>query len=148
VVPGFKEIQAQSAREKVLHSLGRAEKLPAMAEDSGLYIPSLGGFPGPITSFVQKKLSAKKLLRLLGERREASLVSVAGVRSLEGTRLFQGRVDGHIAPQPRGNSPHWIDRVFVPGGKRTIAEMGLEEFLPRSDWHQSFTQLAKYAKSL
>lgn len=145
-VPDFKEVQAEGAEQKVLYSLGQVSLFPAMAEDSGLYIPSLRGFPGPITSYVQEKLNAERLLKLLeGRRREATLVSVAGIRTRGETRLFEGRVEGRISSSPSGSSEYWIGELFIPSGwKETVAERGLKIFLPVSDWHQSFTQVGAY----
>ena len=147
VEPEFREAQAESCEAVVKDALMRAELLPAIAEDSGLIIPALRGFPGTITSYVQRTLSAEHLLRLLAERenREACFRSVVGLREGGGIRFFTGEMCGRIAEEPRGSSEYWYDTLFIPEGEtRTLAEMSFEEVLAISDWRKSFTALGEY----
>jgi|Deesub1362B_J571_1020462.scaffolds.fasta_scaffold12284_2 XTP/dITP diphosphohydrolase len=148
VTPEFREVQAESSEAVVEDALKRATLLPAIAEDSGLIIPALRGFPGTITGYVQRTLSAEHLLRLLeGEaRREACFRSVVGLRTQSGEiKLFKGEVCGRIAEEQRGSSEYWYDTIFIPEGEtRTFAEMSFEEVLAISDWKKSFTALGEY----
>ncbi|WP_456475350.1 non-canonical purine NTP pyrophosphatase [Candidatus Pyrohabitans sp.] len=147
VMPGFREIQAENSESVVEDALRKAELLPAMAEDSGLFIPALRGFPGTITGYVQRTLTAKHLLRLMEDKaREACFRSVVGLREASGEiRLFRGEVCGRIADSPRGSSEYWYDTIFIPEGEsRTFAEMGFDEVLAMSDWKKSFTALGEY----
>ncbi len=148
VKPEFKEVQAERAEEVVADALEHAVLLPAIAEDSGLFIQALGGFPGTITGYVQRTLTAGHLLNLLeGERnRKACFRSVVGLREREGgIRFFTGEMCGVIAEEERGNSRYWYDNIFVPEGEsRTLAEMSMEEVMRISDWKKSFTSLGEY----
>ncbi len=146
--PEFREIQSEKPQDKVLHSLRRANLIPAMAEDSGLFIEKLRGFPGTITGYVQRVLTPVQFSRLIGEKSRAELISVAGVKTSAGIRLFTGRVVGWVIPKPRGKSKFWIDCFFIPEGEsRTIAEIGINEFLPVSDWAKSFRKVGEYLKN-
>ena len=147
VMPGFREIQSESSEAVVEDALRRAALLPAIAEDSGLFIPALRGFPGTITSYVQRTLTAKHLLRLMEDKaREACFHSVVGLREVSGKiRLFRGEMCGRIAEEQRGSSEYWYDTIFVPEGEtRTLAEMSFDEVLAISDWKKSFTALGEY----
>jgi XTP/dITP diphosphohydrolase len=150
VEPRYREVQAESSEDVVEDALRRVELLPAIAEDSGLIIRALHGFPGTITSYVQSTLSAEHLLRLMeGEvRREACFRSVVGLREVGGKiKLFRGEVCGRIAEEQRGSSKYWYDTIFIPEGEtRTFAEMSFEEVLAMSDWKKSFTALGEYLR--
>ncbi len=150
VEPDFRETQAKSSEAVVEDALMRAELLPAIAEDSGLFIPALRGFPGTITGYVQRTLSAEHLLRLLEgeENREACFRSVVGLREPSGEiRFFTGEMCGRIAEEPKGSSEYWYDTIFIPEGEiRTLAEMSFDEVLAISDWKKSFTALGEYLR--
>ncbi len=138
------EIQADTCEQVVVHTLRGAQS--GVAEDSGLFIPALGGFPGVITAHVQERLRPEHLLRLMrGRRREAVFRSAAGVALSGEVRVFTGEMHGVIAPRPLGKSEHWLDTLFIPRGEtRSLAEMSEAERFEVSDWKQSFTALADY----
>ncbi|NOZ59316.1 MAG: non-canonical purine NTP pyrophosphatase [Euryarchaeota archaeon] len=150
VEPRYREVQAERGEQVVEDALLRAELLPAIAEDSGLFVEALRGFPGTITGYVQRTLSAEHLLRLLEgeERREACFRSVVGLREAGGEiRFFTGEMCGVIAEEPRGRSEYWYDTIFIPRGeRRTLAEMSFEEVLEISDWKGSFCALGEYLR--
>lgn len=112
-----------------------------VAEDDGLFIDALGGFPGPYSAYVHGTVGARAVARLLprGAPRAASFrsaVAYSGPMARAGdagrgraapaagrAAVFEGRVDGTIAARPRGAG--WgYDPVFVPSGHRsTFAQM-------------------------
>ncbi len=100
----------------------------ALVEDSGLFVPSLGGFPGVYSSYVLKTLGLEGLLRALrGQRRNASFVAVVGLAGRGMLRLGRGEVRGSLAPTPRGRGGFGFDPVFIPEGhSQTFAQMGSE----------------------
>lgn len=127
-------------------------KWHVIAEDDGLFVDALRGFPGPYAAYVHETVGAAALRRLLprGAPATASFTSavayegpirraIGGGRRREreaGRRLgtgrrgrivFMGEAKGEIAARPRGSG--WgYDPVFVPsGGKRTFAQMGEAE---------------------
>jgi XTP/dITP diphosphohydrolase len=101
----------------------------ALVEDSGLFIPSLGGFPGVYSSHALKTLGLEGLLRAVrGRPRAATFVAVVGLKGRGTVRISRGEVRGSLAPEPRGKGGFGFDPIFVPEGrKQTFAEMGLEE---------------------
>ncbi len=100
-------------------------------EDTGLFVRSLGGFPGAYAAFVNRTVGPEGLLKLLSgsSNRSAEFVSaVAFVEDSRTPRLFMGRLRGSISNRPRGSHGFGFDPVFVPAGlRRTMAELSLEE---------------------
>jgi len=128
------EIQSDSleeiAKASALEAAHRVVK-PVIVEDSGLFIKSLNGFPGPFSSYVQKTIGNKGILKLMREidDREASFKSVVGYCDGKGNALsFTGKVRGKISYKERGKV--WaFDPIFIPDqeGDKTYAEMGTVE---------------------
>lgn len=100
-------------------------------EDTGLFVASLGGFPGAYAAFANRTIGPTGLLRLLSglPDRSAEFVSaVAFVGRSRKPRVFTGRLDGTISRQERGSHGFGFDPVFIPlGTKHTLAELSLEE---------------------
>jgi XTP/dITP diphosphohydrolase len=108
-----------------------ASGLPALADDSGLVVPALGGAPGiysarwagPGKDFA---LAMARVERELGEGdRAAFFVAVLALAWPDGdTELCRGEVHGHLVFPPRGEKGFGYDPIFVPeGGRLTFGEM-------------------------
>ena len=108
-----------------------ASGLPALADDSGLVVPALGGAPGiysarwagPDKDF---RPAMARVQRELAERdRTASFVAVLALAWPDGdTASFRGEVTGHLVWPPRGERGFGYDPMFVPdGGALTFGEM-------------------------
>jgi len=125
------EPQAETLEEVARAKLAQVPpgKDRVLVEDSGLFIPRLGGFPGVYSSYVLGTLGLEGILRLVeGGSREAEFRAVVALREGRETHLFTGRVRGHIAPAPRGKGGFGYDPIFLPEGKdRTTAEMTAAE---------------------
>jgi XTP/dITP diphosphohydrolase len=109
----------------------RASGLPALADDSGLVVPALGGAPGiysarwagPTKDF---RIAMKRVHRELGgQDRSAFFVAVLGLAWPEGDlELFRGEVAGALVWPPRGERGFGYDPLFVPeGGRATFGEV-------------------------
>ncbi len=140
------EIQARTCEQVVRHALASAAHEPAVAEDSGLFIPALSGFPGTITAYIQQVLKPRHLLRLLAPLpKQAYFRSAIGVRIAGEVKIFTGELHGTIAERPVGSSEHWLDTLFVPlGSSKSLAQMSPQERLAVSDWSRSFGALAEH----
>ena len=108
-----------------------ASGLPAIADDSGLVIPALGGAPGIYSArwagaskdfgFAMKRVHAE-----LGDRdRSARFVAVLALAWPDGSlELFRGEALGRLVWPPRGERGFGYDAMFVPlGGSQTFGEM-------------------------
>lgn len=99
-------------------------------EDAGLFIEALGGFPGPFSSYVYKKLGCRGILKLMSgvTNRRAYFKSVVALEFGGRIYLFTGIVRGTIAYEERGSHGFGFDPIFIPEGEiRTFAEMSTEE---------------------
>ena len=101
-------------------------KIPVMVDDSGLFIHSLGGFPGPYSAFVEDNLGNQKVLKLMEDEtdRTAMFKSVIGYCE-PGCEpvVFTGTVEGTIAHEERGPGGFGYDPIFEYHG-RTFGEIG------------------------
>ncbi len=128
----YEEIQADTTEEISMDSARKLAGLrgkPFFLEDTGLFIASLNGFPGPYSSYVSKRIGNPGILRLLdGLDRDAVFLTV--ITYWDGNRYYQfsGKLEGQILKVERGDNGFGYDPIFVPLGKEvTLAEMTVEE---------------------
>lgn len=98
---------------------------PLFVEDSGLFIESLNGFPGPYSAWVFKRLGCEGILKLMTGtvKRDAQFVTAIGYADEDGVRTFIGRCPGRIAQKTKGSFGFAYDAIFIPEGeKKTFAE--------------------------
>ncbi len=120
-----------NARKKALE-VALAVGIPAVADDTGLFVAALDGAPGvysaryagPDASYAD---NCHKLLQSLAgvAERQAAFRCVAAYASPDGLCLLaEGRLDGVILEAPRGGDGFGYDPVFfVPGLGKTLAEL-------------------------
>ncbi|KXB02580.1 hypothetical protein AKJ43_01450 [candidate division MSBL1 archaeon SCGC-AAA261D19] len=127
----YVEIQDDRLVEIVKPSAQQACALigePCFVEDSGLFVEEMGGFPGPYSSYVYRRLGNGGILKLMEDRenRRAKFMSAVGYCE-PGSKptVFKGMVEGSIAFEPSGSKGFGFDPIFIPdgGGGRTFAEM-------------------------
>lgn len=114
-----------------------ASGLPALADDSGLVVPALGGDPGiysarwagPTKDFriamarVEEGLKGKAAQ---GEAdRRAHFACALAIAWPDGhVEIFEGQVHGTLVWPPRGTRGFGYDPIFLPDGRdRTFGEM-------------------------
>lgn len=110
----------------------RASGLPALADDSGLVVPALGGKPGIQSARwagAARDFAAamNRLERLLGglKDRRAFFVAVLALAWPDGrVETFRGEAHGRLVFPPRGSRGFGYDPVFLPEGmEQTFGEM-------------------------
>lgn len=121
----------ENARKKALH-YAQATGLAAIADDSGLTIDALGGWPGVRSSRVaatdpERIAKVLEALRRFPERdqRRAAFECVVSCRLPAGEWIEgRGRVEGFITREPAGSGGFGYDLIFFypPAGK-TFAQM-------------------------
>ncbi len=127
------EIQADTTAEVAsFASSAAARRLgkPVLVEDAGLFVESLGGFPGVYSAYVFKTIGIAGLLALLkGRPRKATFVSSAGFCEPTGEpRVFNGSARGSMSGSPRGSGGFGFDPIFVPEGRRlTFGQLSVAE---------------------
>jgi XTP/dITP diphosphohydrolase len=128
-----------------------ASGLPAIADDSGLVVPALGGAPGiysarwagPAKDF---RVAMQRVNRELGDRdRSARFVAVLALAWPDGdVELFRGEVAGTLVWPPRGERGFGYDPMFVPeGGVATFGEIEPAEKHKISHRARAFAKLVE-----
>lgn len=127
----FAENALKKAREA-----SKATGLAVLADDSGLVVDGLSGRPGVYSArfagadATDTANNLKLLQEVAGlaqpERSAAFVCSMAYVSPDGVERLFEGRVEGTIIDQPRGEHGFGYDPLFlVKGYQQTMAELPL-----------------------
>jgi XTP/dITP diphosphohydrolase len=120
------EPQADRLEDVLAAKLAAVADLPGyvLVEDSGLFIPSLRGFPGVYSAHILRIWKFDPILELLRHRpRGAYYRAIAGLRRGRQRWTFAGEVRGTIARRPAGTGGFGYDPIFVPRGwERTFAQ--------------------------
>ena len=154
-----------NARLKAMAIL-QATGLPAVADDTGMFVDALPGELGvrtaryaadrPEHAETPYAANRAKLLDALREKncvsdveRATHFVTVVIVCFPDGSELIvEGRCDGHIAMAERGSRGFGFDPLFVPGAfdgdERTFAEMSDDEKNALSHRGRAFRALASH----
>lgn len=131
---------AGNARLKALHS-ARATGLPALSDDSGLEVDILNGDPGvysarwagPTKDFaIAMKRVADGVAQKggwTGAGPRANFVAALCLAWPDGeTRVFEGKVFGHLVWPPRGTKGFGYDPMFLADGETlTFGEMEADQ---------------------
>lgn len=129
----YPEVQSDTLEEVVktaMASLSGNIEGDFLIDDSGLFISSLGGFPGVYSSHIYHTIGLDGILKVLegSEDREAEFRCCFGLHWKGEVRLFVGSVEGSIIHERRGEGGFGYDPIFVPaGGEKTFAEIPAEE---------------------
>jgi XTP/dITP diphosphohydrolase len=129
----YPEIQSDTLEEVVRNALKwLSDKVEGdfLIDDSGLFISSLGGFPGVYSSYVYHTVSLEGILEILegAEDRDAEFRCCFGLHWQGQDRLFQGVSPGKIIKEKRGERGFGYDPIFMPSGhERTFAEISTDE---------------------
>ena len=142
-----------NARLKAM-AVARATGMPAVSDDTGLFVDALDGRPGVWTARYAGEHATyaenrTKLLHELAEvpahQRDASFRTVAMVVWPDGRELaVEGVCAGWIAAAEHGDGGFGYDPVFVPseGDGRTFAQMDHDEKHALSHRGRAFRSLA------
>ena len=123
------EIQSDSleeiAREKAKTAFAKVGR-QVIVEDDGLFIDSLGGFPGQYSSFVFRTIGNEGILKLLvgSAKRSAYFCSLIAFYNGITLSISEGRVDGRISDRITEEGGWGYDPIFMPDGTDlTFAEL-------------------------
>jgi XTP/dITP diphosphohydrolase len=147
-----REIQANTLEEIAADSARTTADLLAkgiVVEDAGLFITSLGGFPGPYSSYVHNTIGCQGILRLMAEKKNRNAVFRSAVSYCDPNSkpiIFTGEVKGNISLEERSGREFGYDPIFVPEqlDGRTFSEITLAEKNNISHRSQSFTKFATW----
>lgn len=122
-------------------ALAQVTGLPAIADDSGLCVDALNGMPGilsarwsgrqsdPGRDLANLELVLAQTADVPGPRRGASFHCAVALALPDGqVRVVEGRVDGRLVSEPRGQHGFGYDPIFQPDGSdQTTAELSAAE---------------------
>lgn len=128
------------AQKKVTTAYGLMGK-PILAQDSGFFIESLGGFPGAYVNYILETIGIDGIMALTTDKTkncEFRECLAYMEESLSEPVSFTASVRGTLSDEQRGvvQKHHWspLSLVFIPQGQeKTLAEMSYEEYL---EWHR------------
>lgn len=147
----------ENALAKARHA-ANLSGLPALADDSGLVVPALGGAPGVHSAYYagregeraarDARNNAKLLAELAAQtdRRAHYVCVLVLLRSATDPQplVAEGEWHGEILTAPRGSGGFGYDPLFlVPGTGRSAAELPAAEKNARSHRAQAFARLAE-----
>lgn len=123
----------ENAEIKAIQS-AKAANLPALADDSGLVVPALGGEPGIYSARWAGKdknfnIAMQDVIGKVGEKDKAAhFVCVLSLAWPDGhVESFEGRVYGRLVWPMRGKKGFGYDPIFEPDGQnghtQTFGEM-------------------------
>lgn len=131
-----------------------ASGLPALADDSGLSIPALGGAPGiysarwagPERDFAAAMVKVEtRLAEIEADDRSAFFSCALALAWPQGPVVaVEGRIDGRLSFPPRGACGFGYDPIFIPRGEReTFGEMAAARKDAMSHRARAFEQLSR-----
>lgn len=116
--------------EEVLRAKGeeawRLVGEPLVVEETGLELPALGGFPGPLVKWMLQAVGPEGIARTanaLGDPRATARCALL-YRDSERVVIASGSTSGRLLLEPRGSEGFGWDPIFVPEGfALTYAEL-------------------------
>jgi XTP/dITP diphosphohydrolase len=141
-LPARVQLPPESGEAFIENALGKARAaraasgVPAIADDSGIEAAALGGRPGVRSArYAGEEASDEQNLAKLveelegAEDRRLAYVCALAVVEADGSELVvEGRCEGTLASEPRGEGGFGYDPAFVPDDtgpddRRTMAEL-------------------------
>lgn len=129
----IEELQTTDTYKMVNDKVLRAYKIvgrPIFVEHTGLYLEYINDLPGGLTQIFWDSLEADKFSELFGKSENTKAVAKTVIGYCDGKKIhyFEGKVNGEISSEPRGNRDFQWDCVFIPDGyHKTFAELGEEK---------------------
>lgn len=127
-----KETFKENALKKALY-ISKITNKACIADDSGLCIDILNGFPGVKTArflgenATQKERNLYILNKLKGiekQKRTAKVITcIAYVKPKQISEAFTGVLEGYIANEPKGDNGFGFDEIFELENGKTLAQL-------------------------
>jgi len=143
----YPEIQGENSLEIARFTALQAAKdfnTPVIREDHSLFINALG-IPGPYTNYIEKRIPASKLLKILeNEKDRTGYFEVATVYAEPSgsTKEYTFQVPIMIGKEEKGDLQSGWNRVIcLSGESRTLAEYPEDERI--NIWNQNYIEIAK-----
>ena len=123
----------ENARKKA-HDIYNISKEETIADDTGLYINCLDGFPGVLThrflgEDATDKMRNEYLINEVNKYNDRSAKVICYLVYYDGKNeiIGEGVLDGFISNKCRGKNGFGFDEIFELANGKTLAELSLEE---------------------
>jgi XTP/dITP diphosphohydrolase len=130
----IEEIQADDLEDVVRDCMAQLQSRGLcnyIIDDSGLFIDTLGGFPGVYSAYVLKTLGCQGIIKLLegkGDRTAKFRCCIGCNAEGIGQIVVSAEAVGSIIREERGRGGFGFDPIFVPTGHdKTFSQLPLEE---------------------
>lgn len=147
------EIQSLNLEEIITHKAKEAFrqiKSPVLVEDTSLVFNALGELPGPLIKWFLTELDNHGLCKLLDGYGDRTAVAEVCFGFYDGKNLktFNGKMEGTISKEPRGEKGFGWDPIFIPRDCiKTWGEMDIDEQKDTSMRRIALKKLETYLKS-
>lgn len=144
------EIQSLDPIAIVKHKAEEAYKhigTPILIEDTSLTFLAMGKLPGTFIKWFLEELGKEGLCALLDgyNNRAATAKVLFCLYDGKEFQLFEGKINGSIATEPRGNQDFGWGPIFIPDGyTKTWGEMNVEEQNPTAVRRIALEKLNQY----
>ena len=105
-----------------------------IADDSGIEIEYLGGFPGVYTKRWHQGTDRERNLAIIEklkgvpkENRKIKFITAMAVSDGKNTITAIGKIEGYVAESPRGDNGFGFDEIFELENGKTLAEISGDE---------------------
>lgn len=105
-----------------------------IADDSGIEIEYLGGFPGVYTKRWHQGTDRERNLAIIEklkgvpkENRKIKFITAMAISDGKNTITAIGKIEGYVAESPRGDNGFGFDEIFELENGRTLAEISQDE---------------------
>lgn len=156
VVNENKETFKDNALEKVRDLYDQVGKdYVCIADDSGISIDILNGFPGVHTARWMDADDHEKnieLLKMVGDvskdKRTCHYTTVIALKDKNIEKTFEYTLDGYVSTEVRGNNGFGFDEIFELENGLTLAEISTEEKLEISPRKNALNMVNDYVINL
>lgn len=125
-----------------------------LADDSGITIDILDGFPGVNTArwldapdHIKNMELLNKVGNVVVKKRGCHYTNSIALKTKEFTKTFSYTLDGRLSFSPRGENGFGFDEIFELSNGKTLAELSINEKLAISPRRKTIEMVEKYLKN-
>lgn len=143
-----------NAKKKAETIAKKLEGRMCLADDSGIEIEYLDGFPGVRTKRwfegtdrERNEAIIEKLKGVPHEKRKIKFITALTLADCKKTNTVMGSMEGYVAECPRGENGFGFDEIFELENGKTLAELSSEEKNEISSRKKALEALREYMET-
>ena len=145
----------RNAKKKAETIAKKLEGRMCIADDSGIEIEYLDGFPGVRTKRwfegtdrERNEAIIEKLKGVPHEKRKIKFITALTLADCKKTNTVIGSMEGYVAECPRGENGFGFDEIFELENGKTLAELSSEEKNEISSRRKALEALREYMETI